>query len=153
MLQDLVTRLSPQSRYFRFVSSFHQLPPSMLARFALIDYDREMALVALTKTRAAQDDGAIVETERIVGVSRYVTNPDRASCEFSLLVADDFAGRGLGSRLMEAIMQVARDKGLTEMQGLVLRENAAMLELVRRLGFTVQAFPDDPDFRLVTHAL
>ena len=65
----------------------------MLARFTLIDYDREMALVAIFKERKAGPDGEIVETERIVGVSRYITNPDHSSCEFALVVADDFSGK------------------------------------------------------------
>jgi len=153
MLQELVAKLSPESRYFRFVSHMTELPPAMLARFTLIDYDREMALVAVFKQRTAGDDGEITETERIIGVSRYITNPDRASCEFSLLVADGFAGKGLGSRLMESIMQVAREKGLTEIEGLVLTHNGGMLKLMRSLGFEVKPFAEDPDFRLVTHAL
>ena len=153
MLQHLVNQLSPESRYFRFVSSMIELPPAMLARFTLIDYDREMALVAVLKERSAAADGEITETERIVGVSRYITNPDRLSCEFSLVVADDFNGKGLGSRLMESIMDVARDKGLTEIDGLVLANNTAMLKLMKRLGFAVKRFPDDLDFKLVTHAL
>ena len=99
MLQDLVQRLSPESRYFRFVSSMEELPPTMLARFTLIDYDREMALVAVHKQRHAGADGEITETERILGVSRYITNPDQSSCEFALVVADDYAGKGLGARL------------------------------------------------------
>jgi acetyltransferase len=82
-----------------------------------------------------------------------VTNPDRTSCEFSLVVADDFRGFGLGSRLMLSIMDFAREKGLTEIEGLVLTHNPAMLKLMRRLGFQVKAYPDDPDFRLVTHLL
>jgi acetyltransferase len=153
MLQTLVRSLSSESRYFRFVSSMHELPPSMLSRFTLIDYDREMALVAVYKERKAGDDGGMVETERIVGVSRYITNPDSASCEFSLVVADDFGGRGLGSRLMLSIMDVAREKGLTEIEGLVLTNNPGMLKLMKSLGFSVKAFPEDPDFRLVTHPL
>jgi acetyltransferase len=153
MLQRLVKELSPQSRYYRFVSAMKELPPAMLARFTLIDYDREMALVAVAKTRESNTDGDIVETERIVGVSRYITNPDQASCEFSLVVADDFNGKGLGSRLMESIMEVARERGLAEIDGLVLSNNAGMLKLMRGLGFTIKPFPEDPDFRLVTRAL
>ena len=153
MLQELVQQLTPESRYFRFVSSMKQLTPTMLARFTLIDYDREMALVAVLKDRSSAADGAVTVTERIIGVSRYVTNPDRSSCEFALLVADDFSGNGLGSRLMESIMEVARDKGLTEMDGLVLANNANMLKLVRSLGFSVKPFAEDPDFKRVTHAL
>jgi acetyltransferase len=153
MLQDLVQGLSKESRYFRFVSSMHELPPAMLARFTLIDYDREMALVAIHKTRTAGEDGEMLETERIIGVSRYVTNPDKSSCEFSLVVADDFAGKGLGSRLMMSIMDVARDKGLSEIEGLVLTHNPGMLKLMRSLGFTVKTFEEDADFKLVSHPL
>ena len=153
MLQELVQHLSPESRYTRFVSSMRELPPSMLARFTLIDYDCEMALVAVLKQRSAGPDGEIVETERIVGVSQYVTNLDQSSCEFSLVVADDFTGKGLGSRLMESIMDVAREKGLAEIEGLVLVKNAGMLKLMKSLGFAVKPFAEDPDFMLVTHAL
>ncbi|MFZ3220647.1 MAG: bifunctional acetate--CoA ligase family protein/GNAT family N-acetyltransferase [Rhodoferax sp.] len=153
MLQALVQSLSPESRYFRFVSSLAELPPSMLARFTLIDYDREMALVAVFKERAAGPDGEIIETERIVGVSRYITNPDQSSCEFALVVADDFNGKGLGSRLMQSIMDVAREKGLSDIEGLVLANNPGMLKLMRSLGFTVKSYAEDVDFKLVTHAL
>jgi acetyltransferase len=153
MLQDLVQHLSPESRYFRFVSSITELPPSMLAKFTLIDYDREMALVAVFKERNAAADGQFTETERIVGVSRYITNPDQSSCEFALVIADDFSGKGLGSRLMLSIMDVAREKGLTEMDGLVLANNPGMLRLMKNLGYTVKPFAEDPDFKLVTHAL
>jgi len=153
MLQDLVQHLTPESRYFRFVSWMPELPPSMLARFTLIDYDREMALVAVLKERSVGSDGEIAETERIVGVSRYVTNLDQSSCEFSLVVADDFTGKGLGSRLMECIMEVAREKGLAEIEGLVLAKNPGMLKLMKSLGFSVKPFAEDPDFMLVTHPL
>ena len=153
MLQQLVQNLSPESRYFRFISSMVELPASMLARFTLIDYDREMALVAVFRERTVGADGEIKETDRIVGVSRYVTNPDQSSCEFALVVADDFNGKGLGSRLMLSIMDVARDKGLAEIDGLVLANNPGMLKLMRSLGFVVKPFPEDADFKLVTHTL
>ena len=153
MLQQLMGHLSPASRYFRFISSMVELPPSMLARFTLIDYDREMALVAVARERRASTSGETVETERIVGVSRYVTNPDQSSCEFALVVADDFSGKGLGSRLMLSIMDVARDKGLSEIEGLVLTKNPGMLKLMKSLGYAVKPFAEDPDFKLVTHTL
>ena len=153
MLQNFVRGLSPESRYFRFVSSMQELPATMLSRFTLIDYDREMALVALITEETKDAQGNTVESTRIVGVSRYITNPDRASCEFSLVVADEFKGKGLGSRLMLSIMDFAREKGLTEIEGLVLANNPNMLKLMRGLGFAVKSFPEDPDFKLVTHHL
>ncbi|MFZ3140871.1 GNAT family N-acetyltransferase [Polaromonas sp.] len=153
MLQEMMTHLSPESRYFRFISSIVELPPSMLARFTLIDYDREMALVAVFRERRTGPNGEMPETERIVGVSRYVTNPDQSSCEFALVVADDFSGKGLGSRLMLSIMDVAREKGLSEIEGLVLTQNPGMLKLMKSLGYTIKSFAEDPDFKLVTHTL
>jgi acetyltransferase len=153
MLQEFVRHLSPESRYFRFVSSMQELPATMLARFTLIDYDREMALVAVTRERQVDADGVATEVTRIVGVSRYITNPDRSSCEFSLVVADEFKGKGLGSRLMLSIMDFAREKGLTEIEGLVLANNPTMLKLMRGLGFHVKPFSEDADFKLVSQLL
>jgi acetyltransferase len=125
----------------------------MLSRFTLIDYDREMALVAVLKERKVNEEGVSIETQRIIGVSRYITNPDVVSCEFSLLVADEFGGKGLGSRLMLSIMDVARDKGLKEIDGLVLANNHGMLKLMTGLGYKVKEFEEDPDFKIVTHTL
>jgi acetyltransferase len=153
MLQEFVRNLSPESRYFRFVSSMQELPATLLARFTLIDYDREMALVAVSHERSVDAAGQVTEVERMLGVSRYITNPDRSSCEFSLVVADDFKGKGLGSRLMLSIMEFAREKGLTEIEGLVLANNPVMLKLMKGLGFQIKAFPDDADFKLVTQTL
>ncbi|MEI8028160.1 MAG: bifunctional acetate--CoA ligase family protein/GNAT family N-acetyltransferase [Comamonadaceae bacterium] len=153
MLQEFVRGLSPESRYFRFVSSMQELPATMLARFTLIDYDREMALVAVCQEQRVDAEGEATEVARIVGVSRYISNPDRTSCEFSLVVADDFSGKGLGSRLMLSIMEVAREKGLTEIEGLVLAKNPTMLKLMKGLGFAIKPFPDDADFKLVTQLL
>jgi acetyltransferase len=153
MLQDFVRGLSQESRYFRFVSSMAELPNRMLARFTLIDYDREMALVAVHHERTPNADGGFDDTERIIGVSRYVTNPDSSTCEFSLAVADAFSGQGLGTRLMLSIMDVARAKGLAQIEGLVLTQNGNMLKLMRSIGFDVNPYEEDMDFRLCTRAL
>jgi acetyltransferase len=153
MLQDFVQHLSPESRYKRFVSHSKELTPLMLARMTLIDYDREMALVAVQKSNERNVDGDLQMSEKIIGMSQYITNPDRASCEFSLVVSDDFGGQGLGSRLMLGIIEEARDKGLQEIDGLVLAKNAGMLALMLKLGFESKNYEDDPDFKLVTYIL
>ena len=54
---------------------------------------------------------------------------------------------------VERIMDVAREQGLKEIDGLVLVNNPGMLKLMKALGFSIQAYPEDPDFKLVTHAL
>ncbi|MDR3480181.1 MAG: bifunctional acetate--CoA ligase family protein/GNAT family N-acetyltransferase [Burkholderiaceae bacterium] len=153
MLQSLVRGLSPESRYFRYFSSMHELSDRMLARFTLIDYDREMALVAIYPERKPNAEGGFDETERIIGVSRYVTNPDKSTCEFALVVADEFSGQGIGSRMMLAILDVARSKGLATMEGLVLTKNVNMLKLMRALDFQIKPSEDDPDVKLCTKAL
>ncbi len=153
MLQELVRGLSQESRYFRFISSMRELPERMLARFTLIDYDREMALVAIYPERTANPSGGFTETERIIGVSRYVTNPDKSTCEFSLVIADEFSGQGLGARMMLSIIDVARSKGLAFIEGLVLSNNSGMLKLMRSLDFQIKPYEDDPDLRLCVRAL
>ncbi len=150
MLQTFVRNMSAESRYFRFASAMPEMPARMLARYTLIDYDREMALVAVIKERHTAADGSVTDDERLIGVSRYITNPDQTSAEFSLAVADDFKGQGLGSRLMLSIIEIARSKGLAEIVGMILVNNTNMLRLMTHLGFSVAAYPEDPDFRLAT---
>ena len=153
MLQDFVRRMSPESRYFRFVSTLRELPLKMLARFTLIDYDREMALVAVREVRERGGTDATAGSMRIIAVSRYVTNPDSESCEFSLAVSDAFNGQGIGSRMMLSLMEFARRKGLSRIEGLVLSSNASMLRLMRSLEFDIRRYEEDPDFRLCVRSL
>jgi acetyltransferase len=151
LLQAFVRGLSPESRWFRFASHMPELPARMLARYTLIDYDREMALIAVVKV--AEGSPGAVGGQRMIGVARYITNPDGASCEFSLAVADDFQGRGLGQRLMLSIIEAARAKGLAQIVGLILANNGPMLRLMTSLGFALTPFAEDPDFKLAIKAL
>ncbi|CAK0758136.1 acetyltransferase [Gammaproteobacteria bacterium] len=132
--QEFVRGLSEESRFFRFMSTLQELTPSMLARFTQIDYDREMALIAIT-----QKSGKEVE----LGVTRYAINPDGESCEFALVVADAWQGHGIGSRLMVCLMGAARARGLKVMQGDILTNNSNMLKLMEVLGFTIESSDDD----------
>jgi acetyltransferase len=111
----------------------------MLARFTQVDYDREIALVAVAPDRDAPDG------EAIVGVARYVANPDRESAEYAIVVADRWHGRGVASRLMKTLVACARKRGLRRLVGAVLRANHNMLRFVQKLGFTVQDDPEDPE--------
>jgi acetyltransferase len=90
------------------------------------------------------------ETE--VGVARYVANPDGRTCEFAVVVADEWQNKGIASRLMTGLMQVARDRGLRTMEGEVLAANSRMLHLMRGLGFVVGR-GDDPAVHVVTKEL
>ncbi|MEW6132166.1 MAG: bifunctional acetate--CoA ligase family protein/GNAT family N-acetyltransferase [Pseudomonadota bacterium] len=137
--QAFVRGLSDESKYFRFVSALQELSPSMLARFTQIDYDREMALVAVLENNGK-------ETE--IGVVRYIINPDGESCEFALVVADAWQHKGIGHRLMEALIDIARDKGLKTMEGEVMGSNRNMLGLVTSMGFDIGE-GEEPSIRKV----
>jgi len=130
-----ITELSEESRYMRFLSIVRHVTPEMVARFTQIDYDREMALIA---TR--NEDGH----ESIIAVARYVRDPNPASAEFAIVVADRAQRKGLASKLMGRLMTHARWAGIERLRGLVLASNGSMLDLMDRLGFEVFPVEDDP---------
>ncbi len=129
-------RLSERSHYLRFFSVGRGLTPVMLARLTQIDYDRELALIAL----ATDEDGA----ERLIGVARFGSSPEPHSCEFAVTVDDEWNGRGVASLLMRRLMQAAPEAGYSRMTGAVLSENAAMLKLAAHLGFRREKDDEDP---------
>jgi acetyltransferase len=118
-------RLSERSRYHRFMQHLPDLSPRMLARFTQLDYDRELALVALDPRGG-----------EFIAVGRYAPNADGTSAEFALTVADEWQGKGLGSALLRRLCQAARDAGYRALYGYILADNREMLELAHRLGFT-----------------
>ncbi|HXM82405.1 MAG TPA: bifunctional acetate--CoA ligase family protein/GNAT family N-acetyltransferase [Burkholderiales bacterium] len=118
--------LSPQSRYQRFMQHLPHLPPEMLARFTQLDYDRELALVALWNNE-------------FIAVGRYAPAQDGLSAEFALVVADAWQGKGLGRVLLERLCNAARDAGYQALYGHILDANREMLDLAARLGFTVES--------------
>ncbi|HSG77565.1 MAG TPA: bifunctional acetate--CoA ligase family protein/GNAT family N-acetyltransferase [Burkholderiales bacterium] len=144
MEQAFVKSLSAETRYFRFMDTLRELTPQMLVRFTQIDYDREMAFVA-----TVPEDGREAE----IGVTRYVANPDGESCEFAVVIADGWQRRGLGRRMMEQLIDVARARGLRAMVGHVLAENRGMLALCQKLGFGVADSAEGPIVKRVRLAL
>lgn len=142
--QEFVRNLSAESRYFRFMDALRELSPQMLSHFTQVDYDRHMALVAVSEEESA-------DTE--VAVARYIVAPDDVSCEFAIVVADAWQHRGVGTLLMSALMDAARERKLKTMFGEVLASNHRMLELMRRLGFRILRNADDPRLVRVEHNL
>ncbi|MEW8508624.1 MAG: bifunctional acetate--CoA ligase family protein/GNAT family N-acetyltransferase [Candidatus Thiodiazotropha sp.] len=138
--QNFTRQLSDEAKYFRFMSSIQELTPEMLTRFTQIDYHNEMALIAVT------EEG---DHEIELGVARYVTNPDKKSCEFALVVSDQWQRQGIGHKLMHQLMEVARDRGLDKMEGEVLSNNFKMLDLMKSLYFSITTSPDDSSIKQV----
>lgn len=141
---DFFNRLSPESRYFRFMENISELPASLVIRFTQIDYDREMALIALVS-----EDGA----ERQVGAARYTLSADGESVEFALIVDDRWQKSGLGRRLMGALIDCAREKSYRAIVGDVLSDNQKMLRLMTGLGFSILPHPDGQGLKRVMRQL
>lgn len=134
----LFDQLSPQSRYFRFAHAISKLPDAFLEDILALDYQKEMALAAILQIDTAHDE--------MIGMARYVTPPNTLICEFSLSVADKYASHGIGTQLMLALIAHAKDNGIQEMVGYILKSNPKMLGLVSELGFNITHLDDDPDF-------
>jgi acetyltransferase len=136
--------LSGTSWYQRF-QKWVSAPNEKLVHFLThIDYERHLAFVCAA---------AGGESEVIVGEARYVVNPDNASCEFGIMIADGWHHTGIAGLLMETIIGIARSRGLKLMEGQVLTSNTTMLRFARGLGFEVEAVPGDLTIRRVVKKL
>ncbi len=142
--QSFVRDLSAEAKRFRFMHTLNELTPAMIVQFTQIDYSREMALVAITEEKGKQIQQ---------GVARYVINSDETSCEFAIVVSDKRQHQGIGTRLMKALMDVARDHGLALIEGTVLANNHAMLKLMNELGFKNKRLEQDQGLYLVERSL
>lgn len=139
-----LTDLSAESRYLRFQKCVNA-PSEKLVHFLTdVDYDRHLALVCMAPSAAG---------EELVGEARYVAAPDRRSCEFGIMIADRWHKSGAAGLLMEALMRVARERGIGVMEGQVLASNRLMLRFARALGFAVESVPDDPRTRRIVKRL
>ncbi len=137
---DLFNILSPTTVYFRFFRPMKALPHSLLVRFTQIDYDREIALVAI-------DEGSY--EEKMLGVARIIAGPERDEAEFAVLVGDPWQGKGIGAALLARCLMIAKEYGIKRVKGIVLSENVQMLALGRKLGFTICRLPDATECELV----
>lgn len=140
-LQGLVQRASPEDLRLRFFQQIRELSHDMAAGMTQIDYNREMALVAV--------GSGIPGKAEVYGVVNISADPDNDKAEYSIIVERGFMRLGLGSLMMRRIIDYARGRGIREIYGAVLQENEAMLQLNKALGFSIRAMPDDPGLKLV----
>ena len=138
---DVLTADVPEGK-FELSKVLKELNPEMLARFTQIDYDREIALVAID-----EDSGS----DNILGVARIIGDADGRTGEFAVLVADAWQGKGIGGNLLAKCLSIAEKQGFKEVHGIVLQENRNMLALGKKLGFETQRDLDAGDNQLVIH--
>ncbi|HAY23363.1 MAG TPA: GNAT family N-acetyltransferase, partial [Desulfobacterales bacterium] len=130
LVSEFLSNCSEDSIYFRYFQHIKKWTHEMLIRFTQNDYDRELGLMAV-----GQPPGP----EVMLGVSRLVMASDRSTAEFAVIVADPWQGKGLGEKLLERIIEIARDNEVTKLYSEVLAANLPMLGLVEKLGFTIKA--------------
>lgn len=132
LIREMLSSLSEETLRVRFFVVM-EITHRMLMHFCNIDYDREIAIVAELKEEGGR---------RIIGGCRLIVEPDSGKGQFAILIHDEFQRQGLGEKLLDAAIGIARDKGLREVYGLVLTENDKMLKLAGRMGFRSAILPD-----------
>ena len=123
---DFLAKVSPGDVRLRFLAPRKAFPDDMLKRLTQLDYDRDMAFVALDARSGA-----------LAGIGRLSSDPDRTVAEYGLLVRSDLQGHGLGWALLQQIVDFARTEGIARIEGFILAENSRMLTMCREFGFEI----------------
>jgi len=139
LLTDLFKSLSSRSVYLRFLSILKQLPHDMLVKLTQIDYDREIALVALSGKETY---------EKMLGVARVFIEQNKKHGEFSVITGDPWQGKGIGAELLKRCLAIAKERNMETVWGIVLAENTQMLKLGRKLGFKIKMIPGLNEYEL-----
>lgn len=137
---QFMSKLTPEDIHFRFFGSVRELPHSEMARQTQLDYDRDMALIAIVP------DGP--EEGQIHGIVQVAIDPNNENAEYAVMVRSDIKGRGLGRILMEKMIEYCRNKGTQTFVGQVLPNNRRMLTLCEKLGFSRKYLEDEEVFEV-----
>ena len=129
---ELFKSLSPQTMRYRFFEIIKELSHETLTRYCNLDYDREIAVVA-----------ELPENRCIIGVGRLIIDPLGKRGEYAVLVGDKWQGLGVGLKLMETLVQIAKDKRLEKIYGYIMSDNYKMLNLCEGLGFKTENLEDE----------
>ena len=102
--QAFVARITPEDLRFRFLGVTRDMPPSEMARLTQIDYDREMAFIAIAPNAAGEPE--------TLAVVRTVGNPDSTKADFAVMVRSDLKRSGLGTALMRKMIRYCKSRGI-----------------------------------------
>ncbi len=133
LVAEMHNSISEEAFRGRFFHAVRNASPGMHIRQCSIDYDRDMGIVAETSEH---------DKRKIIGIGTLGADPGQKSGEYAVLIHDDYQGRGLGYKLVDILIGIAREKGFEEIYGFVLKTNRRMLEVCRKLGFAVEGLPD-----------
>ncbi|MEM3552350.1 MAG: bifunctional acetate--CoA ligase family protein/GNAT family N-acetyltransferase [Candidatus Bathyarchaeia archaeon] len=125
---EFIKSLSRETCRFRFFRVLKDVSHLDLVKFCNIDYDREIAIIA-----ELNDKGR----KREIGAARLIVEPNGKKGEVAIVVADEFQKKGLGTKLMDVIIGIAEEKNLETIYGIIMPENEAIIQLCRKMGFTI----------------
>lgn len=128
-----IKRLSPESRHMRFLSQISEPGTALLDQLMDTDNKQRTAYIALE-----HENGQLVE----IGISRYAATAEH-ECEIAVTVADEWTHLGLGTALMEHLINSARQNGFRQMYSVDAASNTPMRDLAKALGFETHNDPDD----------
>jgi acetyltransferase len=132
MWLEMFGRFSESSIRYRFFHQVKDTPHDVRVRYCNIDYDREIAIVAELDVEGKN---------KIIGVSRVVIESDKRTGEIAFIVADPWQGLGLGTRLVDYIIDICREKKVETLYASVLSENRQAAKLLKKMGFSME--PDE----------
>jgi GNAT superfamily N-acetyltransferase len=141
-MKDMFYSFSEQTVYLRYHGLLRSMPHNKLQVFCNVDYDTEMALVAVVGppgTPRGQTDPA---REEIVGAGRYMTDASKSSAELAFAVRDEWQRKGIGTRLFNQLIAIARNNGIRRLHADVLVQNSGMLKIFHRSGLQIKTNTD-----------
>lgn len=133
-IKGMFYSFSEQTKYLRYHGFLKSMPHHRLQVFCNVDYDTEMALVAVRGEMGQ---------EQIIGVGRYVTTPAKGSAEMAFVVRDDWQRKGIGTYLLKRLVKIGKQSGIRKFVGYVLPENSGMLRTVHHSGFNTETTTED----------
>ncbi|MBT0728362.1 GNAT family N-acetyltransferase [Rosenbergiella australiborealis] len=133
-LLAFIGKVTKEDLYYRYFSEINEFTHDDLATMTQIDYDREMAFVAVIQEKGI---------DTIIGVTRAISDSDNIDAEFSILVRSDLKRLGLGKKLLEKMITYTRDHGLQQLNGITMPNNTGMIALAKKLGFSCKNNVED----------
>jgi len=129
---EMFQNFSEESIRYRFFQIIKDTPHEIRVRYCNIDYDREMAIVAeLNEGR-----------RRILGVVRVSLEPDRKSGEIAFIIADPWQGLGLGTKMVDHVIEICKDMKVEILYAIMLSDNYRAINLMKKMGFALK-YQDD----------
>lgn len=126
--EEMFTNMSETTQKFRFFGTIKEVTHELLTRYTQIDYDREMAIIALTEEE---------NKKKMAGVVRVINDPFGHSAEFAIVIADPYQKNGIGNDMMDFIIEISKKRGIKKLYAYYLRENKIIEKMFEKRGFKI----------------